>query len=72
MDDRSRLAQYAGYDAMERQMGIGTGQPLNPVTLAIMASHATLNRYQRWRTAARFNPPTPATGGFPYFNRGRP
>ena len=38
---------------------------------AITASKDAINRYSRWRLAARFNPPVPATGGFPYYAKGR-
>jgi hypothetical protein len=54
------LAPFAGHDPWERR-------PMTNATLAIVASRATLVRYERLRQAARFNPPRPALGGFPYF-----
>jgi hypothetical protein len=68
----SELGKWAGFDGRERPMGIGTGRPHSKLTLAHMATRATLNRYQRMREMARLNPPTPATGGFPYYRKGQP
>jgi hypothetical protein len=42
---------------------------LSKITLALNASKAAILRYRRLKEAARFNPPQPATGGFPYFTQ---
>jgi hypothetical protein len=63
-------------------IGIGEGRGRNNwpdrhgygpdwISEAIIQSKESNSRYRRWREAARFSPPKPATVGFPYFRRGR-
>jgi hypothetical protein len=42
------------------------GQGPGPVAIAITLSKQSAQRYQRARDRAKFLPPEPAKGGFPY------
>ena len=64
-----KLVPFAGYDPMEREIGIGTGNPMSETAKAMVRSRAAANRVERWRVAAAVNPPKAAKGGFPYNRR---
>lgn len=62
----NNLHKCAGFDPLEREIGIGTGNPKTEREKALIRAALTRNRYQRMREASRIAPPVPAKGGFPY------
>lgn len=61
------LGRCAGFDAMERPVGIGTGRSPDKVALALMASACARFRLQRMKAMAGYG--RAAVGRFPFPHR---